>query len=60
MPSMQQYIHPHAQFVESRARADRELASQRSRAIRTVAGHARSGDDLAGLLSMLGLDETTV
>lgn len=49
---------PMAQFVNSRARAQRERTDHRDRAIRTVAGQARDRDDFVGLLAMLGLDDS--
>jgi Family of unknown function (DUF6292) len=47
---------PMSQFAKSRARALREQADHRDRAVRTVAGQARDRDEFTGLLSMLGLD----
>lgn len=49
--------HPSGEFTEARERATRERDEQRVRAIRTVTGRARDRDDLASLLSALGLDE---
>lgn len=60
LTSTSQQEHPHADFVASRARADRDLITQRTRAVRTVAGQARDRDEFTGLLSMLGLDESPV
>lgn len=51
---------PSTEFAESRARAQREQTDQRTRAVRTVAGQARSQEEFTGLLSMLGLDEGPV
>ena len=48
---------PRTRFAESRARAERERADQRNRAVRTVAGNARDREEFTGLLSMLGLDD---
>ncbi|MFI7680922.1 DUF6292 family protein [Actinophytocola sp. NPDC049390] len=47
---------PRTQFDEGRSRAERELASQQRRAVRTVAGNARDGAEFTALLAMLGLD----
>jgi len=46
-----------SEFAESRARAQRERAQERDRAIHTVAGQSRDCDEFTGLLSMLGLDD---
>lgn len=46
-----------SEFAKSRARALRERADQRDRAVRTVAGQARDRDEFTGLLAMLGLDD---
>lgn len=51
---------PKSQFVEARARAERERTDQQRRAVRTVASNARDRTDFTALLSMLGLADTPV
>jgi hypothetical protein len=51
---------PRAEFVEARARAERERTDQQRRAVRTVASNARDRTDFTALLAMLGLADTPV
>jgi hypothetical protein len=46
---------PRTDFVEARARAEKERSDQQRRAVRTVAGNARDRTDFTALLAMLGL-----
>lgn len=55
--SSTRHEHPGNQFAAGRAKALREQVDQRDRAMRTVAGQARDGEEFAGLMSMLGLDD---
>ncbi len=50
---------PRSNFVEARARAERERNDQRRRALRTVASNARDRTEFTALLAMLGLDDAT-
>lgn len=44
------------EFARARAKAEQDVSVLRERAARTVAGQAKSAEDLRGLLAMLGLE----
>lgn len=48
--------HEHGQFLKARIEARHMEGIQRTKAVRTVAGHSIDVEDCTTLLSMLGLD----